>query len=457
MKDNNGGRQELKKVNICIAGGGSTYTPGILIGMIKKKESFQIGKIILYDNNLNRLEKMGKYSKILMEEYYPKLDLIYTTDKAIAFTDIDFVFCQIRTGGFKMRELDEKIPLRNNVIGQETCGPGGFAYGLRSIKDMIKLVEDIRQYSPKAWILNYTNPAAIVALALDKAFPNDKKILNICDQPISLLMAYSRLLGDIEYKDMIPYYFGLNHFGWFTKIIDKRDGRDITQKIKKMIQINGFAPADKEQRDPSWLVTYSTVKNMLELDSTYLPNTYLQYYLLPQQTIAHLNPNYTRANEVMDGREKRVYEECEKVILHNTTKINDNVEFELNKKDAHGEMIVEIAEAILHNQERYYVVMVKNNNIIHNLPKEAIVEVLCTLGANGATPLPVGKVDTYYKGLIEQQYAYEKLTCDAYFEESYLKALQALTLNRTVVDMVLAKKILDELIVANKDYWPELK
>ena len=85
-----------------------------------------------------------------------------------------------------MRELDEKIPLRNNVIGQETCGPGGFAYGLRSIRDMIDLVKAIRKDSPDAWILNYTNPAAIVALALDQAFPDDKKILNICDQPISL-------------------------------------------------------------------------------------------------------------------------------------------------------------------------------------------------------------------------------------------------------------------------------
>ena len=447
----------MKQVNICIAGGGSTYTPGILIGLIKKKASFPVKKIILYDNNERRLEKMGQYSEILMKEYYPEVELIYTTDITKAFKNIDFVFCQIRTGGFKMRELDEKIPLRNNVIGQETCGPGGFAYGLRSIRDMIDLVKAIRKDSPDAWILNYTNPAAIVALALDQAFPDDKKILNICDQPISLLMAYARLLGDIDYKDMIPYYFGLNHFGWFTKIINKRNGEDIAPRIKQLIFQNGFAPADKEQRDPSWLVTYSAVKQMLELDSTYLPNTYLQYYLLPKETIAHLNPIYTRANEVMDGRDKRVYELCERVIRHQTTKIDDYVTRELNKKDAHGEMIVEIAEAIFHDQNRYYVVMVKNKGIIPNLPEEAIVEVLCTLGANGASPLYVGPVSTYYKGLIEQQYAFERLTCEAYFEGSYLKALQALTLNRMVVDMALAKKILDELIEANRNYWPEMK
>lgn len=447
----------MEKLRVCIAGGGSTYTPGILVGMIKKKKSFPLKKLVLYDIDAERLEKMGKYALLLMKEYYPELEVIYTADKETAFKDMDFVFCQIRTGGFKMRELDEKIPLRNGAIGQETCGAGGFAYGMRSIGDMIRLVEEIRIHSPRAWIINYTNPAAIVALALDMAFPNEKRILNICDQPISLMMAYARLLGNIKYQDMIPHYFGLNHFGWFTKIINKNNNEDLTEKIKQKILEEGFYPADKESRDPSWLVTYETVRHMLELDPTYLPNTYLQYYLLPRRMLSHLNPEYTRANEVMDGREKRVFSECERVISSGTIRVSALVEKEMNKEDAHGEMILEIAEAILHDQGRHYVMMVKNRGVIPNLPEEAIVEVVCELGKEGPKPLPVGKIGTYHKGLIEQQYAYEKLTCDAYFEGSYLKALQALTLNRTIIDMELAKKILDELIIANKDYWPVLK
>ena len=286
----------------------------------------------------------------------------------------------------------------------------------------------------------------------------NKRILNICDQPLSLLLAYSRLLGDVDYKDMVPYYFGLNHFGWFTKILDKsKNNEDITDRIKKIILEEGFAPADKEQRDPSWLVTYQSVKDLLELDPTYLPNTYLQYYLLPRQTLSHLNPDYTRANEVMNGREKRVFDECELVMKENSSKNSKTIEQEIDKKDAHGDMIVEIAEAILNDEDRYYVVIVKNDGIIDNLDKEVLVEVLCTLGKDGPKPMKVGPIDRYYKGLIEQQYAYEKLTVDAYFENSYLKALQALTLNRTVGDQQLAKKLLDELIEANKGYFPELK
>lgn len=448
----------MKRVSVCIAGGGSTWTPGIIVGMIKKKVTFPLRKLVLFDNNPERVRKMGEYVKIVLRDYLPDVECFYTCDEKEAFDDIDFVFCQIRTGGFKMREKDEKIPLRMGVIGQETCGPGGFAYGMRSIKDMIELVQKIRKYSKNAWILNYTNPAAIVAIALDLMFPEDKRILNICDQPLSLLLAYSRLLGDVDYKDMVPYYFGLNHFGWFTKILDKsKNNEDITDRIKKIILEEGFAPADKEQRDPSWLVTYQSVKDLLEIDPTYLPNTYLQYYLLPRQTLSHLNPDYTRANEVMNGREKRVFDECELVMKENSSKNSKTIEQEIDKKDAHGDMIVEIAEAILNDEDRYYVVIVKNDGIIDNLDKEVLVEVLCTLGKDGPKPMKVGPIDRYYKGLIEQQYAYEKLTVDAYFENSYLKALQALTLNRTVGDQQLAKKLLDELIEANKGYFPELK
>ncbi len=448
----------MKKLKIVIAGGGSTYTPGILIGLIKKIKSFPIREILLYDNNKERNDLMGGFASVLFKDYLGDVKVSFTIDKERAFSNADFVFCQIRTGGLKQRELDEKIPLKHKLIGQETCGAGGFAYGLRSIKDMVDLVNDVRKYANDAWILNYTNPAAIVSIALDKCFPDDKKLLNICDQPISLLMAYSRLLGNISYKDMVPYYFGLNHFGWFTSIVDKNTGRDLLPLIRKEILKSGFSPADKEQRDPSWLVTYQMVRDMLKLDKTYLPTTYLQYYLLPKDVIKHLNKDYTRANEVMDGREKRVFEMCKKVIANNTTLDLDFVNKEFKKIDGHGEMIVEIAESIFLDLNRPYITIIRNEGIISNFDKEAMVEVLTTLGKDG--PKPVEKeivLDTYYKGLMENQYAYEKLTVEAYFEKSYLKALQALTLNRMVNDQKKAKKVLDALIVANKDFFVGLK
>ena len=438
-----------KSYNIVIVGGGSTWTPGILKALTKHQDKLSLKKVVLYDIDEKRQGTIGEFGKILFKEEYPEVEFSYTTNKEEAYKDVDFVFCQMRTGGYAMREKDEHVPLSMGVIGQETCGPGGFAYGIRSIKDMVEMVNEVRKYSPDAWILNYTNPAAIVAYALKKVFPNDDRIINICDQPVNLMRSYGRLLGR-SYENWEPVYFGLNHFGWFTNIYDE-NGNDIVPEIKKITKERGFLPADAEQRDQSWLDTYAMVEDMLVDFPDYLPNTYLQYYLYPEYKLKKLDPNFTRANEVMNGREKRVFEECTRIVENGTAKDSSVVH-----NDAHGDMIIEVAESIAHNRHKYFIVMVENNGLIENLPDDAMVEVTATLGINGVRAFGVGKIETFYKGLIENQYAYERLTVEACLEGSYNKALQALTLNRTVGDAKKARKVLDALIEANKGYWPEL-
>lgn len=440
----------MKKYNVTLVGGGSTWTPGLLQTLCKLKDRFPLNKLVLFDINEERQAIIGEFAKVLFKEEYPELNFTYTTKVEEAYNNVDFVFMQMRTGGYEMREKDEKIPLSMGLIGQETCGAGGFAYGLRSIRDMIKTINDIRTYSKDAWILNYTNPAAIVAEALRREFPNDKKILNICDQPVNLLRSYGRILQR-DSKDFEPVYFGLNHFGWFTNLYDS-DGKDLVPELKALIKEKGFLPVDAEQRDKSWLDTYGMVKDMCDDFTDYLPNTYLQYYLYPDYKTKKLNPDYTRANEVMDGREKRVFEECRRIAEAGTTK-----DCHMVHNDAHSEFMIQVAESIAYNQGKIFIVIVENNGTISNIQDDAMVEVAAVLTANGPRPLGVGKIGTFYKGLMEAQLAYEKLTVDAYYEGSYEKALQALTLNRTIVDAHKARKVLDELIDANKEYWPEFK
>lgn len=440
----------MKKYNVTLVGGGSTWTPGLLQTLCKLKDRFPLNKLVLFDINEERQAVIGEFAKVLFREEYPELDFTYTTKVEEAYNDVDFVFMQMRTGGYEMREKDEKIPLSMGLIGQETCGAGGFAYGLRSIRDMIKTVNDIRSYSKDAWILNYTNPAAIVAEALRREFPDDKKILNICDQPVNLLRSYGRILGR-DSKDFEPVYFGLNHFGWFTNLYDS-EGKDLVPELKALIKEKGFLPVDAEQRDKSWLDTYGMVKDMCDDFTDYLPNTYLQYYLYPDYKAKKLNPEYTRANEVMDGREKRVFDECRRIAEAGTTK-----ECHMVHNDAHSEFMIQVAESIAYNQGKIFIVIIENNGTISNIQDDAMVEVAAVLTANGPRPLGVGKIGTFYKGLMESQLAYEKLTVDAYYEGSYEKALQALTLNRTIVDAHKARTVLDELIGANKEYWPEFK
>lgn len=440
----------MKKNKIVLVGGGSTWTPGILKALTTHMDQFPLERITLYDIDGERQHIIGEFAKILFREETRGVEVVVTTDPMVAYTDVDFVFCQMRTGGYAMRSRDEKIPLSLGIIGQETCGPGGFAYGMRSIRDMIEMVHQVRKLSPNAWILNYTNPAAIVALALDKVFPEDTRILNICDQPVNLLRSYAKLLN-VEDRTLTPRYFGLNHFGWFTNIYDDK-GVDIVPALKEIILNKGFLPVDAEQRDQSWLDTYGMVKTMLEDFPDYLPNTYLQYYLYPEYKLNSLDPTFTRTDEIKENREKKVFEECARIVGANTAKDSHVVH-----NDAHGDMIVEVAASIANNENRVYVVITRNEGIIANLDDDVMVEVAAQLGINGVTPYAYGSIETFYKGMIEGQHAFEKLTVEAYLEGSYNKALQALTLNRTVVDAHKARNVLDALIEANKEYWPELK
>ena len=440
----------MKKYKVVIVGGGSTWTPGLLKSLCEKKNEFPMEELRMYDINAERQAVIGEFAKVLFAEEYPELKFLYTTDKVQAYKEADFVFCQIRSGGFDMRMLDEQIPLAHGVVGQETCGAGGFAYGLRSIPDMIQIVRDARTYANDPWILNYTNPAAIVAVALERVFPGDKKIVNMCDQPVNLLQSFAKVLG-IRRQDIIPEYVGLNHFGWFTKLTD-RNGNDLLAPLREKILSEGFLPADAAERDASWLHTYAMVQTIMRDFPDYVPNTYLQYYLYPEQVVAQLDPDHTRTEEVRNGREKRVFTQCRQAAQQGSTKGLTTA-----KSEVHADMTVEVASSIAFDKGELFIMITRNNRTVTNFHEDAMVETAAHVGANGVTAVPFGKIDVFMKGLMEGQYAYEHLTVDSYFEGSYKKALQALTLNRTLVDAQKAKAVLDDLIDANQGYWPELK
>ena len=444
----------MKRYNVVIVGGGSHRNPELLAMLADQKERFPLKKIVLYDIETERQEVMGKYGEILMREYYPELEeFSYTTDPEIAFKDVDFALMQIRAGRLEMREMDEKISLKHGCVGQETCGAGGFAYGLRSIPAIIDLVKTIRKYSSKAWILNYSNPAAIVAEATKRIFPDDYRILNICDMPIAIMEVYSKILG-CKRKDFEPRYFGLNHFGWFTKLIDKKTGNDLMPAVKDSL-LNGKVfkkdNNDEHTMEQSWIDTYNFMANIVKDYPEYLPNTYLKYYLYPDYVVAHSNPDHTRANEVMEGKEKNVYETMKAIIELGKMK---GTEYELSpNRTVHASYIVDLATSIVNNENEIFLIIAKNNGVIPNIDPEMMVEVPCRVGTNGVEPLAMEAIGTFYKGMMENQYAYEKLTVDGYMEKDKNKLLQALVLNRTVIDTDKARALLDDLIEANKDYW----
>ena len=440
----------MKKFSIVVAGGGSTFTPGIVLMLLDNLEKFPIRQIKFYDNDAERQEIIAKACDVIIKEKAPDINFVYTTDPETAFTDVDFVMAHIRVGKYAMREKDEKIPLKHGVLGQETCGPGGIAYGMRSIGGVIELVDYMEKYSPNAWMLNYSNPAAIVAEATRRLRPNSK-ILNICDMPIGIELRMAEMLGLESRKDMVIRYFGLNHFGWWTDIRDK-EGNDLMPALKEKVAKVGYnVPIEGENTEASWNDTFTKAKDVFAVDPATLPNTYLKYYLFPDYVVEHSNPNHTRANEVMEGREKFVFGEC-KVIAEKGTAKDSKLHV-----DDHASYIVDLARAIAYNTKERMLLIVENDGALSNFDPTAMVEVPCLVGSNGPEKIVQGKIPQFQKGLMEQQVSVEKLTVEAWIEGSYQKLWQAITLSRTVPSASVAKAILDDLIEANKDFWPVLK
>ena len=440
-----------KKFAVTVAGGGSTFTPGIALMLLEEMDRFPVRKITFYDNDAERQAIVAKACEIYFRENAPEVEFAYTTDPETAFTGIDFVLAHIRVGKYAMREKDEKIPLKYGVLGQETCGPGGIAYGMRSIGGVLEILDYMEKYSPDAWMLNYSNPAAIVAEATRRLRP-DSKILNICDMPIDLEEKMASMIGLKSRKEMQVGYYGLNHFGWWYKIHDK-EGRDLMPEIRKHMAANGFADGIAETNqhvDDSWKHTFQKARDVYAVDPETIPNTYLKYYLFPDYVVAESNPDYTRANEVMDGREKNVFGACREIIEKGTS---EGCGFEA---DAHATYIVDLARAIAENTLERFLLIVPNEGAVENFDRTAMVEIPCIVGSNGYEKICQGSIPQFQKGLMEQQVSVEKLTVEAWIEGSYQKLWQALTLSRTIPSATIAKKILDDLIEANKGYWPEL-
>lgn len=436
---------------IVICGGGSTYTAGIVKDLIDQKDELGIRELWLYDIDKERQDTVAVVVKAVIDDLAPEIPLHVTVDPKEAFTDANFVMAQMRVGGLKMRIQDEQISLRHGVVGQETCGAGGMAYGMRTIFPMCELVDFCEEYACKDyWIVNYSNPAAIVAKATFRLRPK-ARILNICDMPVAIERNMAEIL-ECDRHDLEVDYFGLNHFGWFTKV--RLNGEDVTEKLKSYVAEHGYMPqnakSDVLHSDPSWLHTYANAKNICSAFHDYLPNTYMQYYLLGDEVVKSSDPNHTRANEVMEGREKRIFDA---VADYRAGKDVDLTKF---FGGVHGEFIVDVAMSLAFDLRKRYLVMVENNGAVENLPSDAMVEIPAYITDRGPEPVRVGEIPTFYKGLIEQQEAVEKLIVDAAVEHSYEKALMAFTLSKTVPSLLVAKKILDDMIVANKAYWPEL-
>lgn len=453
---------------ITIVGGGSTFTAGIVKSIALRREELEVDEIRLFDIDKERQDKVGVLVDwILHTDLKCDIKLTVTNDVEEAYTDASFVFAQMRVGKYAMREQDEKIPLRHGCVGQETCGAGGMAYGMRTIFPMIQVIDDAAKYAkPDHWILNYSNPASIVSEACRVLRPN-ARIINICDMPIAIIDVVAAAL-EIKDKENIVYdYYGLNHFGWFTSIQYK--GEEMMDKLRAYIKEQQILlpasylkdktaltskPSGSEQNrhtKGSWYYVWKGVYEIMENFPDTLPNTYLNYYLQQKEFVEHSDPTHTRANEVMESRERNLFAGIDKFLA--TGEVDETVFY----AGSHGDWIADLAIALKNDTKARFLVITQNRGAIPNMPYDAMVELPAYIGKNGPEVIARDNIPLFQQGLMMQQLNCEKLLVEGCIEGSYQKVLEAFTLNKTIPSMTVAKEILDDLIEANKEYWPELK
>ncbi|MDQ0151079.1 6-phospho-alpha-glucosidase [Eubacterium multiforme] len=437
---------------IVIVGGGSTHTPGIVEVLKNRAEDLELEELVLYDNNEERNRLLGEFTKIYYRDNNSKVNVSYTTNIEEAFENADFLYVQIRPGLNNQREIDEKICLKHGVVGQETCGLGGFSFALRVIPQMLKIVEVAQRVCPDAWILNYTNPEAIISEAIYRKFPK-AKCLCICDMPIIIEKSIADYLK-IPREDLTFKYFGLNHFGWWTNIFDK-EGHDILPEIRERVlsgELTALNQTNEEAvGDNYWNKTFKNIIKAFKMYPKYFPNCYLQYYYFADEMVESDDINFTRGSYVLSTREITVFEECKKVIEEGTAKNSKLI------NGVHGNYIVDITNAIIHDTKERFIVNIKNCGAIGNFNPEAVVEVPCYIGAMGVEPVSVGNIPTFHRSMMEMQKGYEILTVETALTGSYNIAMEAILLNKTIPSYRVGKALLDELLEANKDYWPDLK
>ena len=452
---------------ITIVGGGSTFTPGIVKSIALRKDELEVEEIRLFDIYKERQDKVAIVVKwILEDELHSGIKLTVTYDEKEAYDNADFIFAQMRVGLYAMREQDEKIPLKHGCVGQETCGAGGMAYGLRTIFPMMKVIDDAEKYAkPTHWILNYSNPAAIVSEACRVLRPN-ARIINICDMPIAIIDVVAAAMEIKDKQNIVYDYFGLNHFGWFTSI--EYQGKDILPELRQYIKDQqillpaaylkdkaALATSNNKNQNRhtkgSWYYVWKGVYEIMENLPDKLPNTYLNYYLQCKEFVEHSDPTHTRANEVMESREANLFNGIDKYL--ETGVIDEKVFY----AGSHGDWIADLAIALKNDTKQRFLIITENRDTIPNMPYDAMVEVPAYIGKNGPEVISRDPIPLFEQGLMMQQLNSEKLLVQGAIEGSYEKVLQAFTLNKTIPSMTVAKAILDDMIEANKEYWPELK
>nr|WP_278428674.1 6-phospho-beta-glucosidase [Caldanaerobacter subterraneus] len=431
-------------MKIAVIGGGSSYTPELIEGFIKRYNELPVKNIYLMDieEGKEKLEIVGNLARRMVKKAGVNITIHLTLDRKEAIEGADFVITQVRVGGIDARIRDEKIPLKYDVIRQETTGPGGFAKAQRTIPVILDICKDIEKYAPDAWLINFTNPSGVITETVLKY--TKIKAIGVCNVPIGMVYGIANLMG-VDPKRIYIRFTGLNHLVWGTNVY--LDGEDITEKLIGMYE-SARSLSMKNIPELPWDPEFIKSLGMY-------PCPYHRYYYLTDQMLKE-----QKEEAATVGTRGEVVKKLEKELFDLYKDPNLDVKPpQLEKRGGahYSDVACSLISSIYNDKKDIHVVNVRNNGTIADLPDDVVIETNAVVDKNGAHPITIGHVSPKIRGLMQVVKAYEELTIEAGVRGDYYAALQALTIHPLVPSATIAKKILDDIIEQNKEYLPQYK
>ncbi|MCL1843104.1 MAG: 6-phospho-beta-glucosidase [Defluviitaleaceae bacterium] len=423
-------------MKIAIIGAGSTYTPELTEGLINRKGIMPVSNAVLMDIDARKLDIVGNLTRRMIKHSGMECNVDLTDEYDRALDGADFIFVQMRVGQLPARILDEKIPLKYDLIGQETTGIGGFFKALRTIPVLMDLTERVKRLCPDAWLLNFTNPSGICAQALLEH--TNVKTIGLCNAPIGIMAnPVEKFAEEIGGNETEIDYVGLNHLSFLTSIrAGKRDflreaveGND--ELLEKLDGQMGFG------------------KDVIRKIKA-VPSYYLQYFIHPRESLKKLHASEkTRGEECME-----IEEELLKMYTDASLFVKPE---QLSKRGGamYSEAACSLAESIFTDNRKIHVVNARNNGAIPYMAPDDIVETRAVVGKNGAETLSAKEAGgEYIQGIMQAIKTYERLTVKAALTGCRDSAIAALMANPLVGDYDAAVGCFNEMLEAHKKYLP---
>ncbi len=436
---------EKHNLKIVTIGGGSSYTPELMQGFIKRYETLPVREIWLVDipEGEEKLKIVGALAQRMWDASPYDVKVHLTLDRREALKDADFVTTQFRVGLLNARIKDERIPLSYGQIGQETNGAGGIFKALRTIPVILDIVKDMRELCPDAWLINFTNPSGMITEAVIRR-AGFEKCIGLCNGPITVMKEEPEMLGGKQ-EDYTWRFAGLNHFH-YHRIWDK-NGRELTQDI-----LAGISKDDRTNmanvHDENYIAEQLKAMNCI-------PFSYHRYYYLYEEMLAHQLEEYrnhtTRAESVRKVEEE-LFELYKDPSLHEMPEL-------LKKRGGayYSDAACETIHNIYNNTGNLMVVNTRNKGAVSCLPYDSIVEISSLISAGGASSLVWGDFEPSERGWLQIMKAMEECVIEAAVTGNYGTLMKAFQINPLIRHGHSAMAMMDEMLVANEKYLPQFK